>query len=218
MYCGKCGAEVLEDAAFCGACGAPLPQGQGPDVGKKGLGRGGKIALILVAAGVLIAALVLLWVCVAACGNGPKDVAVALIHASMDEDGLEDLVDLMPPALVRQIMREEGYDSRRELVRAYEPELEMRVEDYEDYFGDYQVKTKVLDVTYWDDDQLQEFLDIFDGENLLGKKVTQVAEVSMEVTVDGRRQEETYQPTIQVFQVDGKWCVLDAWDDPWYSF
>ena len=241
MLCSNCGAYNQDGTGVCSSCGAALtPEASSGSVGQAAVDKVAVgaaavdgvavdkavtaeaagdnkrmigIIAVCVAAVVAIAVVVIL---IMALGSSPKSVAKKFIMASMDPKGGKDLVALMPKEAIEEIMDEEGYDNKSEMIRDANDSLENLTDEYTEYFGkNYKVKVEVRKVTEWKNSQIKEYNKELDDEKI-DMTIQAGADVELKVTVTGKNEKETYKPTVSVFKVGGRWYAADGvWAEPY---
>ena len=116
MYCGKCRAENLSGAVFCGTCGAPLAEeaptgsaaGQAALSQKPGAARNpARDRKLGIAAAAVVAAAVALGAVFLSGGRGPEATAERFFDVVLGGQA-EKIIDLVPRGMVEMVMEESG--------------------------------------------------------------------------------------------------------------
>lgn len=130
MFCGKCGAQNAEGAAFCEECGAALkksPEGLGT-AAKGGKRKDKNLLLEGAVAFAIVAALIFAAVLVNRGGKStPEAAAENMINVLFSGDS-KAFVDLLPQKLAKAMMKEGDFKNKAELAEAFSGSMDDVVE------------------------------------------------------------------------------------------
>ena len=221
MFCGNCGTQNADNAAFCKNCGSKLNTAQpqqpvypqqyyaapGKPLNKKLIGiiAGGAAAVILV-----VVLLIVLLGGTSAGGSTPEAGVGNAIEAKFDGDA-GDLLKQLPDEVVAYLAEDEGYDSVDEMIDDLEKRYEANLE------GTEQMYKGGLDMGY--EIRRSEELEAYELEGLqeryeeeFGLKVTAASCVNALLTIklEGITIDQS-STSFYVVEIDGTW-YLDAFN------
>ena len=211
MFCGKCGANNDDNAAFCSSCGAPLNEnGAAPNAGpvvttaQVDTGRRNRIiGMAAVGAGVLAVAVLLVALFG---GRGPKATVNKFLNAMFKADA-KTIVSLLPDDIVDYIMDEEDL-TKKEMIEELEDALAWTIDFYEDYAGkDWKVTHKIVSVDDLSSRKLRDLKEEYEDE--CGVKVKDAKVVKVELSIDGKELDEPDETEVEVYviKVGGSWYI-----------
>ena len=219
MFCGNCGRENPEGAAFCGSCGAPMtagetPGGQAPVKNAKANRRHKLIGLGAVLVGAVVVLALLAWLFFALFGGrGPEDVAVRYVKAALVDQDAGAVVGLMPKEYVQKVV-EDMYTSRSELIDDVEDELEDNADGIEDEYGEYTLKIRTRGVEKWTEDRVERYNGYLESYGFK-TRVQSGADVELHLTLNGTVDNDSQDLTLSAVQIGGKW-YLDFLEDSFF--
>lgn len=218
-FCGVCGTQAEDSANVCGNCGnafndqaentktAPIP---GADAVKDkikslktdGLMKKGIIAIAAVVVGIIIISSI-------SSSAGYKGTVKKVINA-FEKNDVEKLCSY---ASGLNYYDEDEIDEYEE---NFEDRISDRLDDYEDEVGDnIKIKYEITKVKDIEDRKKEKFLEEFEDFDGYPKKIGDIKEIQMKLTVKGSDDEETYKvKDFYVIKENGKWKVLyyrDIW-------
>lgn len=206
MFCGKCGAQNEEGAAFCEKCGAALKKppedlGTAPAAGnRKNKNRFLGVVAVLVVVAVIIAAVVLM----NRGGKSTPEAAENMVNVLLSGDP-KAFLDLLPPKLVKAMMEEEGLKNKAELAEVFSDSMDNVTKLVERSGVKFKAKATGKSAGNVDTTALKEARNTY-GE--YGMKVTSYTYVDVELTarLDG---ETATIPVnyVPVAKIDGAWYV-----------
>lgn len=228
MFCGKCGTQNPETAAFCKRCGmrlkdqakpavkpaapkAPVepqlqyqPKRPAPKRKRRRNDKNGIIAIAAMAALILVLALVLF------SGRSYKATVKQFVNATFEADG-KALVKLIPKDLMEYALDESGYDEDEldEMIEDLDDELQDAMDLIERYLGDnWKVSYKIIDTEDIKGDDLK---DLKKSYKRLGVKISAAKDVEMELTLKTKEDKESNTVTISLIKVGRSWYLdLDS--------
>ncbi len=230
-FCTSCGASLNDDATFCTACGtklaapaaAPAPAPAANDATatestpldalkekttkafndfKNNPQRNTYIGIACVAVVVIILVIVL----VNLISGGYKGALKGYFGAIEDKDGKDYAQALMSDDMIDVVLdeadidKDDFYDNYKEQAKSSYNTLK------EDFGSSLSISFDVVDKEKIDKDDLE---DLEDGLDLIydGIKVSKGYEVELEITVEGKDDEDTFDAVGTVLKVDGDWIV-----------
>lgn len=227
MFCGKCGTQNPDTAAFCKNCGTRLNGQPKPAVKETSktmvrtqLNSQGKrtdpkhkrkqdkeVGIIAVAA---IVAIVLILAVVLFGGRSYKAAVKQFFNATFDVDG-QAIVNLIPDDLISYALEESGYDEDEldEMIEDIEDEFQDQLSSISRYLGDdWDVSYKILSAENIKGDDLKELKEDYKD---IGVKVTAAKDVEMELTIKAGETENSNTITISLIKIGRSWYLdLDS--------
>lgn len=192
MFCEKCGANNPDNAQMCMSCGAPM---SAPEMPKKNT----KKTVIIVVAVLLVLAIIGIIPEILPLG-GHKEPIDNLVKF-METGDEEYFYDVMPESMVESLS-----DSEKEMISGiFETAFESL--DIE------SVEYEIIDEDELDEDELKDFEETLeegiddDVDVEVTKGYSCEVEMTMTAEVDGETEEKTEEMTLDVYKVDGKWCL-----------
>ena len=206
MYCGKCGAQNIEDAKFCCVCGAPLeapcpkPRPEPSDALKK---RHRTVGIAVTAAVLVIAAVLVLLLIPA---GGYKKTVSHFMDAVLAGDA-KGVTDTFPQKLVDETLAEQGW-TREELDAAIDrfvANYGRELENLRGFLGEnLRISYEVPDGTPLPPDELLLLQAAYADHGITVKDALTVdVEVSYHIASVG----STSLQTVRVIRADGEWCI-----------
>ncbi len=209
MYCGKCGTQNADGAAYCKGCGAPLATVQRDsaeaaapypvDVNQKNR----TVGIVAVAA---VAALALILLLVLFSGRSYKSTISKLMDASFDADA-RAIMGLIPNEVVDAALADSGYD-RRDINKLYDEmseELEDALDDLEWYYGDdWSYSYEITGAENLSSKELRKLKETYEEYDV---KVSAAKNVEVELTVRAADTEGSNTIEIPVIKVGLSWYL-----------
>ena len=223
MFCGKCGAQNPDTAAFCKSCGTRLnsqvkpatktvakttantqmrPQTKrpAPKHRRRQDKKFGIIAVVAVIAVVLILAIALFG------GRSYKATIKKYVNATYDVNA-GAIFDLVPDDMMDYMLEEDGYDrdDLEDLIDDANEELQDMVDHIERYIGeDWKLSYKIADVEKVTNDDLA---DLKKDYKKMGVKVSAAKTVEVELTVKYGETESGNTMNIPLIKVGRSWYL-----------
>lgn len=223
MFCGKCGTQNPDTAAFCKKCGTrlnnqakltakttprvpvktesqskrPVPQNK-----RRQNKNTKKIAVVAIAAVVLMLAFVLFG------GRSYKSTVKQYFDASFDGNA-KKIINLLPDKMVDYALEESGYDQDElnELIEDVGEELKDYIDMLDNYLGDnWKATYKIANVEKVTGDDLE---DIQKDYKKMDIKVSAAKEVELELTIKSGDTEQSNTMRLYLIKVGRSW-YLDA--------
>lgn len=202
-FCMQCGKEIEDDASICVYCGASQESSglsAGADVKKKNV-----LAPIIAVAVVVILVLIVIFNLIA--GGGYKK-PIDNMMKSIETGKGKYIYKAMPEFLVEYRYDD---DDKDEIYDALDESMEYVVEMLEDEYGDdiklsYKVKDKEK-IKKSDLKDLEEDIEDTYDEDV---KVSKGYEVKIKLKIKGDDDEDEDTTTINVYKIDGDWCLMDS--------
>ncbi len=210
-FCGKCGAELPDEAMFCNACGENFsatpeaPAAPGNDFIKKVM----EYKKFFIPGAIALGAIILIIVLIVVFSSSPKDAVKNYVNGTFNGD--YSAFEKMQPEEYWEYMEEEC-DTDRPDEKDFEDLYESTLESLEEEYGkDVSVSYKVTDKEELDEDDLDDIRDeLKDMYGLTKKNITAAYELDVELTIEGDDDEETNDATFKVYKYNGDWYVYDV--------
>ena len=217
MFCGKCGTQIPDGAAFCPSCGnavaAQPAVNQAETVTalpKKKVNTNTIVGIVAVAAVVVAVAIILISI-FAGGGSGsgsPEAVVEKYMEASLDFD-IDRLLECMHDDVIKQAA-DELYDGD---VKELKAELKEDLDEAKEYMellgSEIELSYKIVDSTSIKGDNFDDIAEDFKDEFDL--KISAAAIVDVEQSTSGEILGEIYDETnemsVIVVKIDGKWYI-----------
>lgn len=227
MFCGRCGTQNPDNAAFCKKCGTKLngqtkvpartpaktpvktqPQTQRKTSAPKYNRRQDKKVGMIAVAAVAVVVLILIFALFG--GRSYKSTVKQFFNATFDVDG-KAIVNLIPDDLISYALEESGYDEDEldEMIEDIEDEFQDQLSSINRYLGDdWDVSYKILSAENIKGDDLKELKEDYKD---IGVKVTAAKDVEMELTIKAGETENSNTITISLIKVGRSWYLdLDS--------
>ncbi len=208
MFCGKCGAQNLDDATFCKECGAPL---NGASTARSDAGtvrskqasnasnRKIGIAAVAIVAIVLVIILVSLFG-----GRSYKSVVNKFVDASLSADG-KVMVSLIPDEVIKVGCEEEDM-TESEFIEYFTEELEDELDDIERYYEDWSYSYEIVEVEDYSSKALKSLHEDYEDEFDVDVKAAKT--VTVEVTIKADEDNEfSNSLDVEVIKVGRSWYI-----------
>ena len=209
MFCGKCGTQIPDGAAFCPSCGntagaqAPVTnevQQQVNAVPKK------KVNLIAVGAiAAIVVAIAIILICVFAGGGAGAGSPEALVEKYLDayiDTDVDTYLDCIHQDVLEAEADSEGYD-----IDELKDELKEMFNEMDEAMkeSDTKLSFNILDTENLDDDEVKDISEEFEDE--YGIKITDAAEVTVELISEEDGEENSFEQSFGVVKIDGDWYI-----------
>lgn len=208
-FCGKCGAELPDEAMFCNACGENFATT--PDAAPKNdlIAKVMEYKKFFLPGGIALGAIILVIILIVALSGGPEDAIENYVNASFNGD-YDAYLELQPDKYWEFMEKE--YDTEIPDEKDFEKMYEETLDSLEDEYGkDVSVSFTVTDKDELDDDDLDEIRDSLKSQYGIAKKdITAGYEIDVELIIEGDDDEETNDATFYVYKYDGNWYVHDV--------
>ncbi len=210
-FCGKCGAELPDEAMFCTACGenfavAPeAPATPENDFIKKIM----EYKKFFLPGAIALGAIIIVIVLIVALSSSPKDAVKNYVNGTFNGD-YDAFIDMQPTEVWEYMEKE--YDQEMPDEKDFEEIYESSLEALEEEYGkDVSVSYKVTDKDELDEDDLKDIRNTLkDTYDISKKDVTAAYELDVELTIEGDDDEETKDATFIVYKLNGDWYVQDV--------
>lgn len=209
-FCGKCGAQIDDDARICGQCGNVVSEDV--LVNKSSYlptRKKGKKKIIIGSVATVAAIVVAIIVMVNVIGsNSYKSVIDTYINASMKTADATTLMELFPDEFLSYVLKEEDM-GRREAANQLQKQLDSSVDMLNSYYDDWSVSYEITDTKDSSSADVKFLSD--DCKDLYGFTVSAEKEVDVEVTVsttkDGETDTNIQNTDITLIKVDNSWYL-----------
>ena len=241
MFCGKCGTKNADNALFCVRCGAKLggrvningesiPGNNGNGSGRTTIRPAGEVvsgstphALSSATVnkgnknrivGIIAVAVVAVLIIVAAFwmfgGRGYKATINEFVNCTKKMD-VKGFLKLMPDEVIDYGMKEEGYDSRSEVMEELEyqvnKQLKSTMESISGYLGDdWTLSHKIVDAENITGDDLAELKHEYKDEGI-DINISAAKNVEVELTVTSGETESSNSVEIPLIKVGRSWYL-----------
>ncbi len=209
MFCGKCGTQIPDGAAFCPSCGntagaqAPVTNEVQQQVNAAPKKKVNLIAVGAIAA--IVVAIAIILICVFAGGGAgagsPEAVVEKYLDAYIDGD-VDTYLDCIHEDILEAEADSEGYDLD-ELKDELKEMFDAMSQSMEE--SDVKYSFNILDTEDLDDDEIDEINEEFEEE--YGIKITDAAEVSVELITEEDGDESSFEQSFGVVKIDGDWYI-----------
>lgn len=222
MFCGKCGTQNPENAAFCKKCGTqlnaqkkvsapttaqtpvrvrPQPQQRRP-AQKKNRRQDKKVGMIAVA---VIAVIVLIVAFALFGGRSYKTTVKQFITATYDVDA-EKLIKVLPDAVIDRVMKDEDYEDYDEMIDDLNDTFESQMRSIKRYIGDdWSMSYKIIKVEKVSGKDLDELKKDYKKDFKIKVSAAKVAEV--EIAIKAGETENSSSLDIPLVKVGRSWYI-----------
>lgn len=188
MFCGKCGAQNLENATFCKECGAPLNSTSSISTGSdeknvqtnQAAGKKNQtIGIAAVAAAAIVAIIIVISLFG---GRGYKSAARKFVDAAFTANG-KALVSLFPNAVVKYACEDEDM-TKKELTQYFTEGLEDYLETVDDYYDNWNYSQKIAEVEDFSTKELKSLREDYEDEFDVKIKAAKTVTIDITITAD----------------------------------
>lgn len=207
MFCGKCGTENNDNAAFCSNCGAKLKQSSPASTAASPLSasnnKNRKIGIIAAAAALVV--IIILGTALFG-GRSYKSTIDTYVTAQFDADA-EAVFKLIPDKMMDYMLEEDGYDSRDldDFIDEAGDMLQDQLDTLDSYLGEGW--TSEYEILYTEDlkgDDLDAIKDSYEDTDV---KVSAAKIVEVEMTVKADETESSNTLEIYLIKVGRSWYL-----------
>lgn len=228
-FCGNCGAASDDNANVCGNCGAPFAtssaKGGVGDLLAKIPGMNDikpeqkalitKIAKIAIPAiaGVIVLLIVIFGFVTP--NTGARGAMKKYFKAVQKGDSAA-IVEMLPAYYKSEDLFGEDYDPEKELDDFFEDSDGNSVDSLEKKYGEgYKYKIKDMDVKKLDDDDLEDYEDLYDAlvdanDDFEAPEISAGYKIKFELVLKGDKKDKDAKCTVYMIKEDGKWVVWDV--------
>lgn len=203
MFCGYCGTNNADNAAFCSVCGAKLePQQQKKEEKKKETASNNKNRTI----GIIAVAVVALVFAVAVFGGRSYKATVKqLVNASfVDADG-GDFIKVFPKKVVKLLMEDDDYYDIDEFAEEVTEDLEAHLNRLNSQYGEHKIKYKIVEAEKASKKALSEIKSYYKEE--FDVKVSAAKNVEIELTIKYDGGTDTDDLDIYLIKIGRSWYL-----------
>ena len=196
-FCPNCGTNNVDGAVTCANCNTPLPTVGG---GNNSVVKNDNLVKII---GAAVVAFIFILIIAFACKSSPKDPIKNYVKV-MNTGEAKHMKKVLPKAM---------YAEMKDELDSIEDQIEEEKESMEEECGKGKFKYKVINKEKIDKDDIEDMesmLEMTYGFQGIKKKprVTGGYEMKVELTYDGKEKDETETETLEVYKVNGQWCLL----------
>lgn len=199
----QCGAQIDDSAEVCSSCGAAQTtnsvSGDSAETGAKK-----SFAPIIAIAAVIIVIVLLILKLIF--GGSYKD-PIDNMFKGMETGKGKYIYKALPAFLL-----EEQYDDMKksEIIDNLDDLAESYLDHLEDEYGDdIKISVKYKDKEKIDKDDLEELEEMYEDSYDSKIKISKGYEVKIKATVKGDDDKETDTTSINVYKINGDWCIMD---------
>ncbi len=220
MYCGRCGNEIPDNAAFCPKCGNAVSGGSGGQ--KSGVPAEQKVpgkknpAPVFVKAGaaVVVIAVIFLIGFPMLFGRSEEKVVKQYIEAVLTADG-EKLYKLFPKvrqeAFVKQFSQEMGIDDEEGVIDYFSDDLDRQLEAFTSRYGsDWTYTFKTVEEMDFTEEEINARKDTYRKRGVRNLKIDAMKRVTVEVYVRSKdkSQEDTVKRVVDIAKIGRSWYFV----------
>lgn len=222
MFCGNCGTQNPDNAAFCKRCGSQLrkqtrthstnsngltvkkrPQGRRPS-GRSASQQKDATKLVVIAAIAMIAIIVLGTAFWMFGGRSYKATVKQFVNAQFDVDA-EKLMKLIPDGVIEYMLDEEGFDDLDEMIDEANDNIQSQINSIERYLGkDWSVSYKIISVENMLSEELEKLKKTYKKCDV---KVSAAKTVELELTVKAGETENSNSMDLSLIKVGNSWYI-----------
>lgn len=219
MFCGNCGNQIEEGAAFCPICGGKLESAEDTNVNNNfdnntyavqvDNAENKKYKMVGVVSVAVVAVLVVIFACVLFGGRGYKKTVKEYIEATFEMDG-KAMLDLLPEDVIDYVREEEDM-TKKEMIEEFDDMLEESLEWIELYVGDdLSYLYEIVDVDDYSKRKVNELIEEISDELDIDINVKAAKTVTVEIAVEGEDDDYEYEMDICVVKIGRSWYL---WSD-----
>lgn len=201
-FCEKCGAEMDDTAVECSNCAEKevaatteaKVEGTTAETATTDSNKKSNKTVIFAGIGAVVIIAIIVLVALISGNNYKKPINN--FFKGMEKADLDKYLSAFPEFM--------------EMDENFEQEdLDEMLEDLEDEYGDkIKISYKILDKEKIDKEDLEDLQDKIEDYYDEEVKVKKGYELSIKSTIKGKDDEESDTSTLEVYKIDGKWCIL----------
>lgn len=206
MFCGKCGAKNEDGAKICAQCGAALEETAPVSTGAAAPAasdKNKKVGIIAVAV-VAVIVILLLVKLFSGMGGGASKVATKFVDSMFDGNG-KAIINLLPNAVVDELVDQSGYDSKKEYIEDVDDTLKSLIKMLDKEYDKWKVTSKVTDEDDVSNKTLRSLKERYEDDYDL--KVTEAKEIELKLTATIDGDKEDAEATVTVVKIGSKWYL-----------
>lgn len=221
MFCGKCGTQNPDQAAFCKKCGTrlnvqnkpatvttaktsvrgPVQPQRGRPAPKRKRRQDKKVGMIAVA---VVTVILLITAFALFGGRSYKATIKQFVNAQFDVDA-EKLVKLIPDGVLDYTLEEEGFDDLDEMIDELNDNIQDQIDYIERYLGtDWSVSYEITSVEKMPSKDLEKLKKTYKKCDV---KVSAAKTVELELTVKAGETENSSSMDISLIKVGNSWYI-----------
>lgn len=209
MYCGKCGAEIVQDTAFCSQCGASLEMEE-PNLNTntqeiKSDSQNRKVGIIVFAALVGVVMITILYILG---GRSYKSTINKYFEATINADA-KKIIKLIPESVIEEALKEEGYEKKEKklFIEEGEKKLQESIDTINDTAGeDWKLTHEIIDTEDITGKDLKEVKEDYEDLNIKISKAKKV-EVKIKIKPADSDKENTATTKLYLIKSGRNWYL-----------
>ena len=210
MFCGKCGAQNPDGAAFCKECGEKLEAvgvdtgvDTAPVVSAKAADSSKRNKIIGIAAVAILAVVILVAALMMFGKKGYKAIVKQYMEAVLDLD-VDKMLDLLPDEVVNELLDEEGVEDIAELLS--DSDFTESLDLAKSMLDSVDLSYEIVDISDMSAKDIEELQDDFDDEDI-DLEISDGKQVTVDILLKRDEFETTKTLELQVIKVNGSWRV-----------
>lgn len=201
-YCMKCGKQIEEKDLHCPYCGAVQENNfEVKDLSSQKENKQKDVLVPIVAVCAVILVVIIVVLNLFVFNKGYESPIESLFDAIESED-VDDLEDALPDYLIDSDDYDD--DSGQSMLKMLSASVEMI------YGDDFDISYKVLDKKSIEKDELKDLEKSIKKEYNEKADVDKGYKVKIQAIIEGDKTSNKNETTINIYKIDGKWCITDS--------
>lgn len=207
MFCGKCGAQNADNAAYCMNCGAKLKKNAPTTTATISVpnrnDNNRKVGITAVAVAVVV--IIILGIVLFG-GRSYKATVEKFVDAVFDANA-EAIFDLMPEKMIDYALEQDGYDSDDldDLIDDLNETFQDQLDSLDSYLGEgWKISYEILGSEDIKGDDLDDIKDVYEDADV---KVSAAKNVEIEITVKSDESEMSNSLDVSLIKAGRSWYL-----------